>query len=266
MTPDSFWGALILGVVQGITEWIPVSSEGAVATTYTLLFDRPVSEAVRYALWLHLGTAGAAIIYFRRELLSLAGEVLTRPTKPSPILRFLIVATVVSVVIGLPILWALDAVSAWLGGAAMGLIGVFLIVTGLMQIYQKRTGERRREDANAADAALTGIAQGLAVLPGLSRSGSTVGVLLARRISPTEALVLCFLLSIPASIGASVFAGADAGLFISRWALVAVLVSGLVGLATLKLLMGLAARVNFGKFVLIAGVAIVGAAVWEILR
>jgi undecaprenyl-diphosphatase len=266
MNPDSLLGALVLGVVQGITEWIPVSSEGAVATTYTLLFDRPVAEAVRYGLWLHLGTAAAAVIYFRKELYSLAREVVARRSARSPVLRFLVVATAVSAVVGLPVLLLLDEVSSRAGGAALALIGVFLIVTGLLQLYQNNMGTRSRDEADSKDAALTGVAQGLSVLPGFSRSGSTIAVLLARKVSPKEAMVLSFLLSIPASIGAAVFAGADAGLFVDRWALVGLVVAGVVGLATLKLLVGVAARVNFGKFVLIAGVAIIAAAVWEILR
>lgn len=266
MTPDSPVGAVILGIVQGITEWIPVSSDGAVTATYTYLFKRPVAEAVRYAFWLHLGTALAATWYFRREIIALLRQFFARRGRLTPKMWFLLVATVVGGVVALPFLIALDEISTLVGGAAMALVGVFLIVTGLIQIPRRRAGTRTREQVTTMDATLTGVAQGLSILPGLSRSAGTIGVLLARKVDAKEAMVLSFILSIPATLAAAVWAGADSGLYLSRNAVIGVAVAAVVGLATLKLLLAAAERINFGKFVLIAGIAIVGAAVWEILR
>lgn len=72
MSPDSALAAVILGAVQGVTEWIPVSSDGAIATTSRYLFGSSLSEGVRMAFWLHLGTTLAATIYFRSAILAIA--------------------------------------------------------------------------------------------------------------------------------------------------------------------------------------------------
>ena len=75
---------MVLGLVQGIFEWLPVSSEGLVAAAYTLLYDADLDEAVGFALWLHLGTAPAALVALRREVIELARGLLARPFEALP--------------------------------------------------------------------------------------------------------------------------------------------------------------------------------------
>ena len=172
--PDGLLAALLLGTLQGVTEWLPISSEGAVAATYSLAYDRPLDEAVSYALWLHLGTAVSALIAFRMEVAAVVREAVSLPRNPSPLLRFLVVGTVVSGVIGVPVLMGLDEISEVGGSAAMLLVGVLLLATAAYQSRMQRSGLRGRDDLGNRDATLTGVAQGLAALPGLSRSGLTV--------------------------------------------------------------------------------------------
>lgn len=265
MSPDSAVAAVILGVVQGITEWIPVSSEGAIAATSKYLFGSSISEGVRIALWLHLGTALAATIYFRREIWRLFQELIARRGRLTAEMWFLLVATVVGGIVALPLLVYLDDFSTALGGSAMILVGVLLVVTGLVQLRRREPGTRDRSQITTVDGVLVGIAQGLAALPGLSRSAGTIGVMLSRKVGVRDALSLSFLLSIPASVAAALFSGVQGGLFVSGSALLGVSVAAIVGLLTLKLLLAAAVRINFGKFVLIAGVAVIGAAVFEIL-
>ena len=74
--------AVLLGVLQGVTEWLPVSSEGIVAAAYTLLEGRSLDEAVGLALWLHVGTLPAALIALRREVAQLCTDLVRRPTPP----------------------------------------------------------------------------------------------------------------------------------------------------------------------------------------
>ena len=113
------------------------------------------------------------------------------------------------------------------------------------------------------DAALTGIAQGLSTLPGLSRSGLTVSALLARQVDRREALVLSFLLSIPASLGAGLYSAYDGEIYTSGSAIVAVVVAAAVGFVTIRALMTVAERVNFGLFVVVVGLSIIGGALWQ---
>ena len=122
--------ALLLGLLQGLTEWLPVSSQGVVTVAQTALLDRTLSEAVAYALWLHAGTACAALVALRREAWGVIRDAIAAPSSPSPRLRFLVIGTVVSAVVGIPLLLALGEVSDRLGTAGMGVVGVLMVVTG----------------------------------------------------------------------------------------------------------------------------------------
>ena len=87
--------AVVLGLLQGFTEWLPVSSEGIVATTYSLMTGDSLANAVSYALWLHAGTAVASIVIFRREVVGLAKDLGRIRMGFTPFLRFLVVTTIV---------------------------------------------------------------------------------------------------------------------------------------------------------------------------
>ena len=257
--------AILLGVIQGVFEWLPVSSEGLVAAAYSALEDKSLDEAVNYALWLHLGTVPAVVALFWRDLVSAIREFFARPTRPSAFPSFLIVAVAVSAVIGFPLLLALQEISDVLGATAMGVVGVLLLVTGFVQLRRNETGARDRTALTATDGLLAGLAQGVAVLPGLSRSGMTLAVLLGRSIDRREALVLSFLMSIPAGLGAGIYAAIDSDISLRSEALVATLVAFVVGLVTIKVLMAFAQRINFGIFVVLVGGAIVIGAVLQAL-
>ncbi len=259
------WDGVLLGALQGVVEWLPISSEGVVGAVYAFFLDRPISEGVAYALWLHMGTAISALAAFHRTLFGLARDVIRSPKNPPSLFRYLILSTAVSAAIGLPVLLMLNALSGSVGAAAMGVIGLLMLVTGGLQLRMPPDGARRTDEVSAVDALLAGVAQGLAVLPGLSRSGLTVAALLARRIDHKNALRISFLMSVPASIGAGLYAGISNGLYASATALTAMGVAALLGLLTIKALLSVAERVNFAWFVLIMGAAIVASAVWQVL-
>ena len=92
--------AIILGVIQGITEWLPVSSEGLVATTSTLLFKNDPSTSIGITLWLHIGTACSAIVVFRKNILEIIKQFITSPKNPTNESTFLIISVIVSALIG----------------------------------------------------------------------------------------------------------------------------------------------------------------------
>ncbi len=257
--------AVLLGVLQGVAEWLPVSSEGLVAAAYSLLEGESLDEAVGYALWLHVGTMPAALVVLRREVAVLAREAWQRPRRPSPLLLFLVVATVLSMVVGLPLVLALGELSGLVGASAMGLVGVLMLVTGALQMRGARPGVRDRARLAMTDAVLAGLAQGVSVLPGFSRSGLTVAVLLGRGVEKREALVISFLMSIPASAGAALYAALGGGVVVSAESVAAAAVAFVVGLAAIKALLTFAQRVNLGLFVVLVGLAIITAATWEAL-
>ena len=258
--------AVVLGLVQGVFEWLPVSSEGLVAAAYTLLYDAELDEAVGFALWLHLGTAPAALVALRREVVDLARGLLARPSTPSPALVFLAVATVVSAAVAFPLLLTLSELSSAIGGGAMLIVGAAMLVTGAAQLRRPAGGARTGDDARAIDSVLAGVAQGVAVIPGLSRSGLTVAVLLARRIEARQAMSLSFLMSVPASVGAALYVAVSSGVEIDAEAVLAAFVAFAAGLVTIRLLLGLAARINFAGFALAVGAVMAAGALWDMLR
>ncbi len=257
--------AVLLGALQGLTEWLPVSSEGVVAAAYSLLEGESLDEAIGYALWLHVGTMPAALVVLRREAAALAREVWERPTKPSPLLLFLAVSTVLSMAVGLPLVLALGELSGLVGASAMGIVGVLMLVTGALQVLRARPGDRDRTRLALTDALLAGVAQGLSVLPGFSRSGLTVAALLGRGVDKREALVVSFLMSIPASAAAALYAALSGGFALPTEAVTAAAVAFVIGLAAIRALLAFAQRVNLGLFVVLIGLAIIGAAAWDAL-
>ncbi len=254
--------AALLGLIQGLAEWLPVSSEGVVTAVHSLAFSGSMTDSVNFSLWLHLGTMLSAIAAFRADVWNILRDLLRRPTAPSPMTAYLAIATLSSAPLGFLLLAGLGEFSERIGVAAMAAVGLLMLVTGALLLKTRSSGTRARDDVRWPDALLTGIAQGLAALPGLSRSGLTVSALLWRGVDRREALTLSFLLSIPASAGAGVFAAVSAGYYASPEAVAALVVSALSGFATIKALMAVARRLNFGWFVLVMGASIVVGAVW----
>ena len=257
--------AVLLGVLQGVTEWLPVSSEGIVAAAYTLLEGRSLDEAVGLALWLHVGTLPAALIALRREVAQLCTDLVRRPTPPTPLLLFLVLSTSLSVVLGLPLALGLGALSGRVGASVMALIGGLMLVTGAAQMRGREPGHRDRSSLVLLDALAAGVAQGVSVLPGFSRSGLTVAALLARGIEKREAFILSFLMSIPASAAGGLFAITKGWVILSAELMAAAAVAFVFGLVTIRGLLSLAQRVSFGPLAVLLGLVLIAASAWELL-
>ncbi len=254
--------AALLGLIQGLAEWLPVSSEGVVTAVQSLVFRDSIPEAVNFSLWLHLGTMLSALAAFRADVWSVLRDVARRPAAPSPMTAYLAIATLSSAPLGFLLLAGLGEFSERVGVAAMAAVGLLMLVTGALLLKTRSSGSRTRDDVRWPDALMTGVVQGLAALPGLSRSGLTISALLWRGVDRREALTLSFLLSIPASAGAGVYAAISAGYYASPEAVAALAVSALSGFATIRVLMAVARRLNFGWFVLVMGAGIVAGALW----
>lgn len=195
---------ITLGIIQGIAEWLPVSSEGLIALAQLNFFGASgIGTIVQLALFLHFGTMAAALVYFWKDIAGLARSLFwwrNAGAKDRALLKFFIVATIVSGALGFLLLKGLVVVGSFVDSSARvftGFIGFLLLVTALLQFQKKNFAERDRGDMTLADGILLGVAQGLAVLPGLSRSGLTVAVLLFRGVKGDAAFALSFLLSIP---------------------------------------------------------------------
>ena len=261
------WGAaLLLGLLQGIAEWLPVSSEGMVAAAYGLACGGGLAEGVEYALWLHAGTMPAALVALRREAAAAVRNVLAAPAWLPPVAAFLVLSSVISGVTGLPLLLLVQGQGGGISGpAVMAFIGAALLATAAAQLLRSRGGDREICSAGRVDAVIAGLAQGVSVIPGFSRSGLTAAALLARGFQGRDALVLSFLMSVPASSGAALYAGISSGIAFSPESLAGPAAAFLSGLLTVRLLLGLAARLNYGRFLLAAGAVMLGGSLWDYL-
>lgn len=203
--PVGWLELVLLGIIQGITEFLPISSDGHLALADHVLGVKGSGLTVTVAL--HAGTLGAVILYFRRDIEMLL-RALPRVATGTATLeeRKLIVAIVVgsipTAVLGLALRNATEVLSTNLWA-----IGGFLMLSGAWNwviVARSRTpGVGRGVEAlTPGDAFAIGIVQGLAVLPGLSRSASTIGLGVGLGLSRTLAARFSFLLSLPAVAGA----------------------------------------------------------------
>jgi undecaprenyl-diphosphatase len=262
--------ALLAGTLQGVLEWLPVSSQGNLAAALTAVGASP-ALAIQFSLFLQMGTTLSAAFYYRRDVRSaLAGAHEWRPgsafASPNADLTFVVVATATTGLVGIP-LYALliDAASALAGSAFVALVGVLLVLTGLLQRVTESVGLGGRERPDWLDAVLVGALQGLSILPGVSRSGTTTSGLLLRGHDGPSAFRLSFLLSIPAGLGAGALTMADAGGLPGvspAAAVVALSASALVGYAAIGALLSIVEHVPFWAICYgLGGLAIIGGGV-----
>jgi len=225
----------ILGIVQGIFEWLPISSEGVVAVISQFLIKN--FQPLEMALFAHLGTFFAVLIYFRKEWFN----VLTLKNKI--LFRFLAIAVIISGIVGFLLY---DAIKDMAIGNGL------LLVTGLGLLFTAYCHKARKMSEIGLNklAIVSGILQGLAVIPGLSRSGATIFALSLGKFNPGEILKISYMMSAPAVLAMVVFLSFQNSVLISEgWPVL--LFSFLVGFLTLSFLLKIATKINFFKFALI---------------
>ncbi|MBQ6321733.1 MAG: undecaprenyl-diphosphate phosphatase, partial [Lachnospiraceae bacterium] len=219
--------SILLGIVQGLTEFLPVSSSGHLAIIQNL-FHLDIGEGVLFDILLHIGTLGAVLVVYRKEIWQLIVETLgmiadlffnlrlrAKRRKGETQERFrcivsnnyrkmavlMIVSTIPTALIGL-------MAGKVVADAARTLIvpGICLVVTAVFLFLSDRADEEGKipRDINYREGVIVGIAQGLSVLPGLSRSGVTIAACLFCGFERSFAVKYSFILSIPAILGAAV--------------------------------------------------------------
>ncbi len=248
--------AIVLGIIQGIFEWIPVSSEGMVTLAGKFFFGMQYQDALAMAIWLHTGTLIAALIYFRNDLIDIVKSIYTKDANRD-LLVFLVITTIASAVTALPlIMLAFTKEAALVPEYAFTiLIGLFLIVIAFLQKGQKEGKEQRPTPLNAL---IAGLVQGISVLPGLSRSGLTLATLMAEKYHIASALRLSFLMAIPVTFGVQfVLPLVKNDFAVTAPMLAGTAVAAVVGLITISWLLDIVRRTNFHKATLILGIIIV---------
>ncbi len=199
--------AIILGIVQGLTEFLPVSSSAHLVLVPSAFgWDFDPAFAFAFDVLVQMGTLLAVIVYFaptlREILVAVWSGLRARRPLADPLARLgwlILLATVPAVIAGLLFH---DVVEAAFGNTTAVLF--FLLFTGAVLAGSDRFGRQQRtlDQLSGVDAIAVGAAQALALLPGISRSGSTISAGLLRGLQRAEAARLSFLMSIPVMIGA----------------------------------------------------------------
>lgn len=240
---------IILGVIQGLTEWLPISSTGHLKLSENLLgFE--AREFTLFDVILHVGTLIVILVFFRKEV----GKILSAlahldfETEDGKMVPLIIIGVIPTILIGLIFGWLIEDTFQTILP-----IGVAFLFCGIM-LYSSKVGKEKTDRVSYSTAIMMGIAQGIAIIPGISRSGTTIAVALLLGIKRKKAFEFSFLLSIPAILGAlgyTVYTESDelasAGL---EWGeiLAGAIVAMLVGYLALKLLWKTIAKRKFHLF------------------
>lgn len=193
----SIWEAILLGLIQGITEFLPVSSSGHLVIFQDLL---GMSEpGVTLEVVLHFGTLFSVLWVFRRDFLALLS--FWKEKEQRHFLFLLFVGTFVTAILGMFFSGYVNILFK-----STILVGFMLLVTGgiLKLLTILPVGQKGIKDMKIYDAALVGLVQGFAVLPGISRSGSTILAALWRGMDQETAIRYSFMLSVPVIFGLTV--------------------------------------------------------------
>jgi len=236
--------AILLGLLQGLTEFLPVSSSGhlAIAQHFLPTFQQP---GVLFDVLLHVGTMVAVIIYFRRELLRLITSPWRKDAEATVDRRILLLIILGSVPTGIIGLLFKDFFEGLFHN--LPVVAVMLLVTGTLLFVSERLRKpgRKEDQMTWSDAVVTGLVQGMAIIPGISRSGSTIATLLIKGVDGETAARFSFLLALPAVFGAALLSlkdldavpAGDIPAYLGGTA-----AALLVGLASIHLLMGVIRR------------------------
>ncbi len=219
---------IILGAVQGLTEFLPVSSSGHLAILESWF---GISEPVSLAVFLHFGTLIATIVFFIKPLSDMFKGIFSGNRESIDYCIMLFVGTVPIIVAGLLVKsWVTHAFSnIRIVSILLGITGAIVLVTGMIR--------RRAKNVTLLNAFFIGVGQMFAILPGISRSGMTISTGLFAGIEPRRAFEFSFILSIPAVLGANIYELANLSSIGSLpEILIGMLVSFLTGLVALKIL------------------------------
>ncbi|MFW9826806.1 MAG: undecaprenyl-diphosphate phosphatase [Candidatus Thorarchaeota archaeon] len=263
---------LILAILQGFLEWLPISSSGQVFIVSMNIFGFTPDEAYSLAIWLHLGTTIAVLLKFRQDFIKLFKSFIPKTyivnESDVRIRNWLIYATLGTAITGIPLYFIFKIIisgsfTAFQGDVITLIISGLLIITGLIilksrKIYGKNTIDEIPLKDIPKDSLISGLVQGTSILPGISRSGVTVSAILLERYNQDNALKLSFLMSVPvafASIFVDIIFGGTQLLAILNPILiiVAILISFIVGYLTIEFLLYIAQKISFGYFCIIYG-------------
>ncbi len=187
--------ALILGIIQGLTEFLPVSSSGHLELG-TALLGVQSKDNLLFAIIVHAATALSTIVIFRKDILGILISAVKFEIKTIHFVLQLVVSAIPVAIIGL---FFEDQLEAFFGGK-VSLVGLMLLLTGVLLWISEKYKQQERS-INYKRATIIGIAQAIAVLPGISRSGATIATALSLGVKKSEAARFSFLMALAPILG-----------------------------------------------------------------
>ena len=264
---------IIIAILQGLFEWLPISSSGQVMMVSINFFGIPPEKAFSLSIWVHLGTAIAVLIKLRKDYIQIIKSIIPRKFEvdESDIKKrnWLICATIGTAITAIPLYLLfkfviIEGFTATQGDVLTLVISGLLIVTGIVLLtFRRKFGKKTINTVSdrelIKDSSIAGLIQGIAILPGISRSGFTVSTILFEKYDQDQSLKLSFLMSVPvvlASIGMDIIFGEGSvfGTIDIFTILIITAVSFIVGYLSMELLLKIAQKINFSYFCILYGV------------
>ena len=264
---------IIIAIIQGLVEWLPISSSGQVLIVSVNIFGIPPEQAFSLSIWVHLGTTLAVIVKMRKDFIRIIKSIIPGKFEAEDNhvkkRNWLIYATVGTAITAIPLYLLFKFIISEDFDATQGdimtlMISGFLIITGIvLLIFKKKFGNKtidlisKRELIR--DSSISGLIQGVAILPGISRSGFTISTLIFEKYTQEQSLKLSFLMSVPvalASIGMDIIFGEGSvfGTIDIFTILILTAVSFIVGYFSMGVLLKIAQKINFSYFCILYGV------------
>lgn len=235
---------IILGIVQGFTEFFPVSSSGHLVILQKLL--GVTGQELVVSIVLHLGTALAVVIFFFKDILKLLRD-----------RKALLLVVIVTIITGIIGVLGKDFFEKLFSLPKM--VALAFVFSGIVLILTKFTAGKK-DAVGVKDAVILGLSQGVAIVPGISRSGMTISTLLFRGVNPQSSFNFSFIVCLPAILGAAILEAKDIGgvckvnlinLFVG---FTFSLITGLVALRILRLVLRKAKFYYFGYYCIVVAV------------
>lgn len=264
---------IILAILQGLIEWLPISSSGQVIIFSINFLGISPEDAYSISIWLHLGTTLAVLVKMRKDYFKIVKTVFFKneiyEERNIKLRNWLIFATLGTAITAIPLYFIfrfviLEGFSTTQGEVLTLIISGMLIVTGLVLLFFKKNfGQKLIENESSKqilkDASISGLIQGVAILPGISRSGITVSSILFENYQQDHSLYLSFLMSAPVAIASIVVdiifgEGSVFGSLDVITIMVTTGISFLIGYLTMEGLLKIARKINFSYFCIFYGV------------
>lgn len=190
--------AVVLGIIQGLTEFLPVSSSGHLELTKAILGDSSVpEESLAFTVVLHFATALSTVVIFRKEVLDIfKGLFQFKWNEETQFSLKIIVSMIPAVFVGL---FFEEEIASLFGGQIM-LVGFMLFITAVLLLLADRAKDTTK-NVSFLNALIVGISQAIAILPGISRSGATISTSVLLGIDRTKAARFSFLMVVPLIVG-----------------------------------------------------------------